>query len=128
MVEEVKMRNIFTFFLLSFFAIAPRVQAASAPEKAGKAILPRVRVSQSAVNTRSAILWIADGQGLFAKHGIAVETIYLRSSNLQMAALVNNGVQISNTGGAPVLHTGHRVDGNGDGVAPLVPNPRCAAR
>ncbi len=99
------MRNIFTFFLLSFFAIAPRVQAASAPEKAGKAILPRVRVSQSAVNTRSAILWIADGQGLFAKHGIAVETIYLRSSNLQMAALVTNEVQISNSGGAPVLST-----------------------
>jgi len=99
------MRNIFTFFLLSFFAIAPRVQAASAPEKGGKAILPRVRVSQSAVNTRSAILWIAQGQGLFAKHGIEVETIYLRSSNLQMAALATGEVQISNSGGAPVLST-----------------------
>jgi ABC-type nitrate/sulfonate/bicarbonate transport system substrate-binding protein len=65
----------------------------------------RARVSQSAVNTRSAILWIAQGQGLFSKHGLEVETIYLRSSNLQMAALATGEVQISNSGGAPVLST-----------------------
>jgi len=72
---------------------------------AGQALqdLLKVRVSQSAVNTRSAILWIAHGRGLFSKHGLEVETIYLRSSNLQMAALVTGEVQISNSGGAPVL-------------------------
>jgi len=65
--------------------------------------LVKIRISQSAVNTRSAILWIAQGQGLFAKHGLDVETIYLRSSNLQMAAMATGDVQFASSGGAPVL-------------------------
>jgi NitT/TauT family transport system substrate-binding protein len=65
--------------------------------------LTKLRISQSAVNTRSAVLWIAQGQGIFAKHGVEIETIYLRSSNLQMAALATGEVQIASSGGAPVL-------------------------
>jgi ABC-type nitrate/sulfonate/bicarbonate transport system substrate-binding protein len=55
------------------------------------------------VNARSAVLWIAQGQGIFAKHGLEIETIYLRNSNLQMAALATGDVQIASSGGAPVL-------------------------
>jgi ABC-type nitrate/sulfonate/bicarbonate transport system substrate-binding protein len=90
--------------LLALMAMM-EAHAAQAPLKGARSALAKIRVSQSAVNTRSAILWIADGRGLFAKHGIEVETIYLRSSNLQMAALATGEVQISNSGGAPVLST-----------------------
>ncbi|HWH76006.1 MAG TPA: ABC transporter substrate-binding protein, partial [Candidatus Binatus sp.] len=65
--------------------------------------LTRLRLSQSTVNTRSAIIWVAQAQGFFTKHGLDVETIFLQSSNLQTAALATNEVQIGNIGGATVL-------------------------
>lgn len=77
--------------------------AAQIAPKTARPGLAKIRISQSAVNTRSAILWIAEGQGLFAKNGIEVETIYLRSSNLQMAAMASGDVHFASSGGAPVL-------------------------
>jgi len=77
--------------------------AAQVAPKNARPSLTKIRISQSAVNTRSAILWIAQGQGLFAKNGLEVETIYLRSSNLQMAAMATGDVQFASSGGAPVL-------------------------
>jgi NitT/TauT family transport system substrate-binding protein len=79
-------------------------QMARAAEPASKtAKLAKLRLSQSTVNTRSAIIWIAQAQGFFAKYGLDVETIFLQSSNLQTAALATNEVQIGNMGGATVL-------------------------
>ncbi|MSP38109.1 MAG: ABC transporter substrate-binding protein [Deltaproteobacteria bacterium] len=75
--------------------------AADSPARPTKLI--RMRLSQSTVNTRSAILWVAQAQGFFAKYGLDVETIFLQSSNLQTAALATNEVQIGNIGGATVL-------------------------
>ena len=62
-----------------------------------------MRLSQSTINTRSAIIWVAQAQGLFAKYGLEVETIFLQSSNLQTAALATGEVQIGNICGATVL-------------------------
>ena len=62
-----------TIFALNYARV--NLCAAAAP---GKSALTKLRISQSAVNARSAILWIAQGQGIFAKHGVEVETIYLR--------------------------------------------------
>ncbi len=78
-------------------------RAAVTPATTGKSAVTKVGISQSAVNTRSAVLWITQGQGIFAKHGVETETIYLRNSNLQMAALATGDVQIASSGGAPVL-------------------------
>ena len=78
-------------------------EAAQVTPKTTRPGLVKIRISQSAVNTRSAVLWIAQGQGLFAKNGLEVETIYLRSSNLQMAAMATGDVQFASSGGAPVL-------------------------
>lgn len=89
--------------LLILLAGASDVQSAQSPSGAGKPALTKLRMSQSAVNTRSAVLWVAKGQGFFAKHGLDVETIYLRSSNLQMAAMATGDVQFGSSGGAPVL-------------------------
>jgi ABC-type nitrate/sulfonate/bicarbonate transport system substrate-binding protein len=87
-----------TIFALNCVRTNPRAAAA-----AGKSALTKLRISQSAVNARSAVLWIAQGQGMFAKRGVEVETVYLRNANLQMAALATGDVQIASSGGAPVL-------------------------
>lgn len=96
------LRSIAISFLLSLLTGNP-LHAAQTTAKSSRPALAKIRISQSAVNTRSAILWIAQGQGLFAKHGLEVETIYLRSSNLQMAAMATGDVQFASSGGAPVL-------------------------
>ena len=90
------------YFLMALL-IGNDLHAAQNATKSGRPALAKIRISQSAVNTRSAILWIAQGQGLFARHGLEVETIYLRSSNLQMAAMATGDVQFASSGGAPVL-------------------------
>ena len=63
----------------------------------------RVRISQSAVSARSTILWSAQELGLFAKHGVDAEVVYLRSSPIQMTALSTGEVQFAASGGSPVL-------------------------
>ena len=78
-------------------------QGVAVKSPSGQPGLTKLRISQSAVNARSAVLWIAQGQRIFAKHSVEVETIYLRNSNLQMAALATGDVQIASSGGAPVL-------------------------
>ena len=89
--------------LVLFLGYLPDLYAAQVPQKNSPPLLTKIRISQSAVNTRSAVLWIAQGQGFFARNGLDVETIYLRSSNLQMAAMATGDVQIGSSGGAPVL-------------------------
>jgi len=93
----------FLGFLLIFLGQLPELYAAQVVQKSAPPVLSKIRISQSAVNTRSAVLWIAQGRGFFARNGLDVETIYLRSSNLQMAAMATGDVQIGSSGGAPVL-------------------------
>lgn len=76
--------------------------AAQIPQKGGKSVA-KVRISQSAVSARSTILWTAQELGLFAKHGVDVEAVYLRTSPLQMTALSTGEVQFAASGGAPLL-------------------------
>ena len=89
-------------WILAFCLLATR--ASDAAEYAGRpAKLVKLRVSQSTLNTRAAILWIAQAQGFFAKNGLDVETVFLPSSNIQTAALATGEVQIGTIGGATVL-------------------------
>ena len=91
------------FLLILSLGYLPELYAAQIVQKSTTPSFSKIRISQSAVNTRSAVLWIAQGQSFFAKNGLDVETIYLRSSNLQMAAMATGDVQIGSSGGAPVL-------------------------
>ncbi|MGZ8482696.1 MAG: ABC transporter substrate-binding protein [Candidatus Binatia bacterium] len=75
---------------------------AQAAEKTTKPAV-KVRISQSAVSARSTILWSAQELGLFAKHGVEAEVVYLRSSPMQMTALSTGEVQFAASGGSPVL-------------------------
>lgn len=96
-------KNIFKTIIFVFVLLAHRfdtVQAAQGPAKPAPA---KVRISQSAVAARSTVLWIAQEKGLFAKHGVDMEVVYLRSSPLQMTALSTGEVQFAASGGSPFL-------------------------
>jgi len=89
-------------FLLALCFCQP-LYAAQTPQKSGKTAATKVRISQSAVSARSTILWTAQELGLFAKHGVDLEAIYLRTSPLQMTALAIGEVQFAASGGSPIL-------------------------
>jgi ABC-type nitrate/sulfonate/bicarbonate transport system substrate-binding protein len=77
---------------------------AQAAQSTSKNLTPtKVRISQSAVAARSTVLWIAQERGLFAKHGVDMEVVYLRSSPLQMTALSTGEVHFASSGGSPFL-------------------------
>ncbi len=88
-------------YLIGLFVIALWLVLSPAAQAAQKNV--KVRISQSAVSARSTVLWIAQERGLFAKHGIDMEVIYLRSSPLQMTALATGEVQFASSGGSPML-------------------------
>lgn len=88
---------------LVFVLLMPNLLCAAQPLTKSSKPLLKTRVSQSAISSRSAVLWIAHEQGIFAKHGVDVETIYLRTSPMQMTALGTGEVQFAATGGAPIL-------------------------
>ena len=98
-------KNLHYFVLLLLIALWPtaHLYAAQSPQKTAKPNTVKVRISQSAVSARSTVLWIAQELGLFAKHGIEMEVIYLRSSPLQMTALATGEVQFASSGGSPML-------------------------
>ena len=83
------------------FCVSVRNTSRRSTRESGKPF--KLRVSQSTLNTRAAILWIAQAQGLFAKYGVDAETVFLASSNIQTAALATGEVQIGTIGGATVL-------------------------
>lgn len=60
----------------------------------------KLRISYSAVNATQAFLWVAQEKGIFAKHGLEGELLYINSGTMNIAALVGGSVQIA--GGGPV--------------------------
>lgn len=95
--------TVFFTLLLVGFVCSSALHAAQPAQKAVKPALAKVRISQSAVAARSTVLWIAQEKGLFAKHGVDMEVVYLRSSPLQMTALATGEVQFASSGGSPLL-------------------------
>ena len=79
------------------------LRVAHAAQKINPAKATKIRISQSAVSARSTILWIAQELGLFAKHGVEAEVVFLRTSPIQMTALSSGEVQFAATGGPPIL-------------------------
>jgi ABC-type nitrate/sulfonate/bicarbonate transport system substrate-binding protein len=96
-------RDVGIVSLLFLLVSIVDVQAAQSGEEGRKSTARRVRISQSAISNNSAPLWVAQGQGFFGKYGLEAEIIYVRSSTMQMAALSTGQVDVSITGGTPVL-------------------------
>ena len=46
----------------------------------------KLRISYSAVNATQAFLWVAQEKGIFAKHGLEGELLYINSGTMNIAA------------------------------------------
>ncbi|MBI2231693.1 MAG: ABC transporter substrate-binding protein, partial [Deltaproteobacteria bacterium] len=87
-------RNTALFLPLSF-AFAAHLFAASA--------LIRVNIGTASVSSSALSLWIAQEQGIFAKHGIEAQVILIRGGPTLVASMVAGDIQLAFTSGVSVL-------------------------
>ena len=78
--------------LMALFALFAPTSYATGADK--------LRISYSAVNATQAFLWVAQDRGIFARHGLEGELLYINSGTMNIAALLGGSVQIA--GGGPV--------------------------
>ncbi|MGZ9214817.1 MAG: hypothetical protein ACXW53_23255, partial [Candidatus Binatia bacterium] len=74
--------KLVSLVLIGFFALATENFAAD-----------KLRISYSAVNATQAFLWVAQDRGIFAKHGLEGELLYINSGTMNIAALLGGSVQ-----------------------------------
>jgi NitT/TauT family transport system substrate-binding protein len=63
----------------------------------------KVVISFAGVNPRQTPLWIAQEQGLFAKHGVDADVVFIRTGPIQVAAVSSGATQLAYSGPASVL-------------------------
>jgi len=63
----------------------------------------RVRIGTASFSSSTLSLWIAQEQGIFAKHGIEAQTIYIRGGSTLVASLMASDINIAFTSGVSVL-------------------------
>src|SRR4051794_8638889 len=80
--------------LLVFFTAAPTFGAA------GPA---RVKISTASLTASTLTLWLAHEQGIFKKHGIDAQTIFVRGGPTMIGSLVADDMQMAFTTGVPFL-------------------------
>jgi NitT/TauT family transport system substrate-binding protein len=81
-------------------ALVGLVLAGSVSFVAASFAADKLHISYSAVNATQAFLWVAQERGIFAKHGLEGELLYINSGTMNIAALLGGSVQIA--GGGPV--------------------------
>jgi NitT/TauT family transport system substrate-binding protein len=64
---------------------------------------PKVVISFAGVNPRQTPLWIAQEQGMFAKHGVDADVVFIRTGPIQVAAVSSGATQLAYSGPASVL-------------------------
>lgn len=95
-----------TFGLVFFLCVLLRTEASAAP----------LRLSYSVVGPTVASVWMAHETGMFKKHGLDVQLVYIASSGTNIQALLGGSLELSAPGmsgvvlaaarGAPVLTIG----------------------
>ena len=55
----------------------------------------KVVISFAGVNPRQTPLWIAQEQALFAKHGVDVDVVFIRTGPIQVAAVSSGATQMA---------------------------------
>jgi ABC-type nitrate/sulfonate/bicarbonate transport system substrate-binding protein len=60
-------------------------------------------IGHAALNARVAPLWVAEDHGLFIKHGVTANAIFIRQAPILVAALTAGDVHAAYTGGTTVL-------------------------
>ena len=78
--------------------------AAFSPPTYGQTSLPLYRVAYATSGENPTALWIAVEQGLYKKHGINAEVLFMRSGPLAMSALASGDVQAVFTSANNVLN------------------------
>lgn len=74
------------------------------PETPAHAAAPvRVNIGAASVSSSMLSIWVAQEQGLFAKHGIDARLILIRGGSTLVASLVTGEIQIAFTSGVSVL-------------------------
>lgn len=75
-----------------------------APAIAQDAALPlRVNIGTASVSSSALSLWLAQEQGIFAKHGIEAQVILVRGGPTLVASMVAGEIQLAFTSGVSVL-------------------------
>ena len=62
-----------------------------------------MKVPFAALSPNYAPLWIADQAGLFKKHGLDVQLIYISAGSVIVPAILSGQVDIANMSSAPAL-------------------------
>jgi ABC-type nitrate/sulfonate/bicarbonate transport system substrate-binding protein len=65
---------------------------------AGAQSLQKIRVVYPSISSRQAQLWLAQDQGIFRKHGLDVELIFLRGGQVAIQALTSGDPPIVTVG------------------------------
>jgi NitT/TauT family transport system substrate-binding protein len=76
---------------LLLFAVVSRVDAADAPQK--------LRVAYAAVTAAFSIPWIAKEAGIFQRHGLDVELVYVAAGSRAVQTLVGGSIDVAAIGG-----------------------------
>jgi NitT/TauT family transport system substrate-binding protein len=87
-------------FAIALFASLASLQSAA---RSGAWAASKVAISFAGVNPRQTPLWIAQEQGLFAKHGVDADVVFIRTGPIQVAAVSSGATQLAYSGPASVL-------------------------
>ncbi len=60
-----------------------------------------IRVGQGSISLQSGLMYIAKDRGLFAKYGLAAETIYIPGGSTNIHVLISGNLDLSQLSGAP---------------------------
>ncbi len=78
------------------------IAVGAGPASAGE----RVRVAYSAISGATVPIWVTKDAGLFEKHGLDVELMFVEGGSRNMAALIAGDVALAHLGGSHVV-SGH---------------------
>jgi NitT/TauT family transport system substrate-binding protein len=69
----------------------------------GAVAAQKIAISFAGVNPRQTPLWIAQEHGLFAKHGVDTDVVFIRTGPIQVAAVSSGATQLAYSGPASIL-------------------------
>ena len=87
------LRHVFRMLLLVFFLIA--LHTSSAAQE-------RVKIAYSSADASNVVWFTALDTGIYRKHGLDVELIFIQSSTMSVSTLVSGDIQIANSSGGAV--------------------------
>src|SRR5258705_13820712 len=77
-----------------FLALVFTAQAAGAAEG-----LQKLRVAYAAITAAFALPWVAKEAGIFQRHGLDVELVYIASGSRAVQTLVGGSIDVAEVGG-----------------------------